>query len=181
MKESSDKIRCPSVVFPSTTIAFMTYSLTISRTIHLEWAWTTSFRPELSSLFSHLIYPPVPLSAKDTCPFPIFLSSPNSCLIPLGILILVISSPRPDFARVVATVTFLGIPLVEGSPSSTKLLAPAIPVLSTHMCLFGFYTFLPSSSPTRGLISARRNIQVLLSDLSSIRGTGNFTSPGHRP
>ena len=149
-----DKIWCHCGILTHCNCVYDLH-LTISRTIHhLGWAWTISLPPEHSSpSLSHLIYPLVPippLSAKDTCPFLFFLLPPDPCLIPLRILILVLSSPpnypsRPDFARVVV-VTFSGSPWLRVPPSSTKLPIPAISVLSTHMCLFGFYTFLVSTS-----------------------------------
>lgn len=49
-----------------------------------------------------------------------------------------------DSARTVRTVTFLGVPLVEGFPQPHQVTHFCNPVSSTHMCLFGFYKFLAS-------------------------------------
>ena len=93
MKKSSDTT-C-GILF--TITAFTTYALTISRTIHLEWAWTISFGP--NPPLSHLIYPPVllipSLSVKDTCPFSFSLSSPNPSSYRSVSLSLYYYSPHP--------------------------------------------------------------------------------------
>ena len=119
---------------PCIITAFTTHALTISRTAHpLERAWTISFGPNSPLSLSNLIYPPVPHFISfcerymPVPPFPLIHTAryPYPCTITPAY-----SRFRPGFARVVVTVTSLGIPWLR-----VPLVQPSCSFLQFLSCL----------------------------------------------